>query len=137
MLRRAHLDRIDPKGVEHLAMLAERALEREDTDLHAASSRAAHTWGPRVAHRALPAPVGELDLERVDLRARHRRTETARHLGDDRGVVVVRRVLDDGLGHHLRLLAIEDARADEHRRRTHLHDEGGVCWLGNASGSKY
>ena len=65
-LGRAHLDRLDAERVEHLTMLAERPLQREDADLQA--------WRP---HDRLPAAVGELDVEGVDLLAAHRLAETA------------------------------------------------------------
>ena len=73
---------------ERLSVFAERALERENPDLHLAASASLRS----------PASLGELDVERADLLAAHRLAETARDLGDDVGVFVVRRRFDDGAG---------------------------------------
>ena len=56
------------------------------------------TWRPPPAsRRRLPAALGQLDVELVDLLARHRLAETAAHLGEDVRVAEVRGRLDDRL----------------------------------------
>src|SRR6478735_34685 len=87
--------------------------------------------------RSLPTPLRELDVELVDLGARHRGAEPPRHLRDDAGVGVVRGRLDDGLRHHLGLLALEDAGADEHRLRAELHHERRVGRRGDATRTEH
>ncbi len=49
LLGRAHLDRVDAECVEHLTMLAERALQREHTYLHSEGLRSA-TVSLRAGH---------------------------------------------------------------------------------------
>src|SRR5665647_2608480 len=57
-------------------------------------------------------------------------------LGDDLGVAVVGRRLDDGVGALLRILALEDAGADKDALRAELHHEGGVGGRGDAAGAE-
>src|SRR5436190_5183684 len=75
--------------------------------------------------RSLPAADRQpLALgDRLDRDALHRAPEALRDLGDDLGVLEVRGGLDDGVGHPRRILALEDARADEHALRPQLHHE--------------
>ena len=101
VLGRADLDRVDAERVEHLTMLAERPLQRQDADLHLEASGCDRHYQPRSA--SLTSSV-------VDLLAPHRVAEAARDLGDDRGVGVVRGGLDDRLGPRRRVVALEDAR---------------------------
>src|SRR5918995_4667853 len=79
--------------------------------------------------RALPAADGQALLGR-DLSQRlpaHRLAEPGADLDEDLRVVVVRRRLDDRGRVALRVLALEDPRADEHRLRAELAHEGGIC----------
>ncbi len=69
MLGDADLDRLDAERVEHLTMLAERSLERENAGLHDLEV-------PGRVPR-LPAPLRQLYLELVDLVAAHGPAEAA------------------------------------------------------------
>ena len=75
LLGRADLDARRRRARRAPHVLAERPLQREHADLHDLEAS-------RVTRS--PAPLGELDVERVDLLAAHRLAEPARHLGDDR-----------------------------------------------------
>ena len=89
---RADLDRVDAERVEHLTMLAERSLQREDARLHATGAP-----GGREFTGYQPRPASFTSSVSIAL-ALHRGAETTRHLRDDLGVGVVRGRLDDRLG---------------------------------------
>ena len=59
-----------------------------------------------------------------------------RDLGDHLRVVEVRRRLDDGVRHPRRVLALEDARADEHALGAELHHQRGVGRGADAAGDE-
>src|SRR3954452_14748721 len=84
------------------------------------------TWRLPAGHRRLPAALGVALVDLVHGDAGHRRAETARHLRQYRRVLEVGGGLDDRLGPRRRIVALEDARADEHRLGAQLHGEGGV-----------
>ena len=62
--------------------------------------------------------------------------EAPGHLGEDVRVGVVGGGLDDGLGPPRRVVALEDAGADEHGLGTELHGERGVGRGGEAAGAE-
>ena len=59
-----------------------------------------------------------------------------RAVGDDGGVLVVGGRFDDGPGAQRRVVALEDARTDEHRLRAELQDQRGVGRRGDATGTE-
>ena len=77
---------VGAERVERLRLLAKRALQRENTDLHLAASASRTAHQPRSASFTSSVPISS---------PRHRLAETARHLGHDVGVGVVRGGLDD------------------------------------------
>src|SRR3954447_24802601 len=88
--------------------------------------------------RGLPAALGESMRhgQRVDRDADHCLAETARDLGDDVGVVVHRRGLDNGAGPLRRVARLEDAAADEHALGAELHHQRGVRGRRDAAGGE-
>src|SRR4029453_3575523 len=70
-------------------------------------------WATDARTAGLPAPVGQPQLEAVDLVAPHCLAEAAADLGQDAGVLVVRGGLDDRLGPAGGVVALEDAGPDE------------------------
>src|SRR6185436_3447742 len=83
-----------------------------------------------VVWRAARAPrLPAADREAFLLRDRfhgdapHRGSQALRDVRDDRRVVEVGRRLDDRVRHPGRILALEDARPDEHALRPELHHE--------------
>src|SRR5450759_86116 len=83
------------------------------------------------------SPAAMLDLgffgQARGVDAGHRLAEADGDLGDDLGVAIVGRRLDDGVGALLRILALEDAGADKDALRAELHHEGGVGGRGDAA----
>ena len=122
----AHLDGLGAERVEHLTMLAERSLQREHADLHLEASGG-------IGDRS-PAAVGELHVERVDLLAaaspRRARATPWRRSSASAKCVVASTI---ALRHASRVVALEDAAADEHRLRAELHHERGVGRGGDAA----
>src|SRR3954463_11740174 len=91
------------------------------------------TWRPRVHS---PAPFRQLHRDLVHADAGHGLAQTAAHLGQDVGVTEVGGGLDDGLGPRGGVGRLEDARPDEDRLGTELHDEGGIGRGGHAAGAE-
>src|SRR6266511_3298211 len=77
---------------------------------------------PRSWAVGLPAADGQALLlgERLERNASHGRAETLAHVGQDLGVVVVRRRLNDRVGQPGGVLALEDAGAHEDVFRAEL-----------------
>src|SRR3954452_16444217 len=86
----------------------------------------------------LPAAVLEQPVlaQCADLDAGHGGAEAAACVGEALGIVVVRRGLDDRLAGALRILGLEDARADEHALGAELHHQRGVGGGGDAAGGE-
>src|SRR6185312_7456824 len=87
---------------------------------------------------SLPAALGEelLGLELGGLEADHRAAKPAGGCRDPLGVRVVRRRLDDRLRAPLRILALEDARADEDALRAELHHQRRVSRRRDPAGAE-
>src|SRR6185503_605145 len=94
-------------------------------------------WRAARAPR-LPAADREAFLvrDRFHGDASHRGSQALRDVRDDRRVVEVGRRLDDRVRHPRGILALEDARPDEHALRPELHHERRVCWGGDPAGDE-
>ena len=112
-------------------MRGERALQRQDADL-------AFTWGPPGPYgSALTSPARRALVDLVHADAGHGRARGPRlTLARMCGVAEVRGGLDDGLGPRRRVVALEDARADEHGLGAQLHGQRGVGRRGDAAGAE-
>ena len=93
----ADLDRLRPELSQYVAVGGERTLQCEHAHLHLVASATS------TAPDDLPAALGELDVELVDLLARHRLAEASAHLGEDVRIAEVRGRLDDRLRPHRRV----------------------------------
>ena len=120
-----------PIGAQRRDVLGEGALDCQDTDLHGAGSRARRrrAYQPRTASRSSSG------MASIAMPA-HRRAEALGDLGDDLRVVEVGRRLDDGVGHPRRVLALEDAGADEHALGAQLHHQRRVGRGADAAGDE-
>src|SRR3990172_5231772 len=89
---------------------------------------------------ALPLPAADRQPLALgdgrDLDAAHRGAQALRDLGDDLRIVEVGGRLHDRIGHTGRVLALEDARADEDTLGPELHHERRVRRRGDAAGDE-
>src|SRR4051812_32582890 len=81
----------------------------------------------------LPAALRVPLIDLVHRNTGHRCAEATADLGKDVGVTEVRRRLDDGLCAWCRIVALEDARPDEHRFGAELHGQRRVGRRGDTT----
>ena len=107
MFDAAHRHDVRADALEHRGVFAHVALKGEDAN-------ARHVYQPRSARRCSKEAVS------MPFIAAPSPVET---LATTCGVTEVRRRFDDGLGHALGIVTLEDARADEDRLGAELQDE--------------
>ena len=130
--RLAHADTLHADRVERVEVLAERPLEGEDTDPHGRGRPGWTSWPPTSRGRRVAPGRGS---PRGRCRASGLRDPWL-DLGDHLRVVEVGRRLDDGVGHPGRVLALEDARADEDALGAELHHERRVGGCADPAGDE-